>query len=64
MLSFSYCSRRTVESLARLAFEHGARVNELAYCREPKPQLIYFNDPAKVFCYLFIIFNLFKEYFI
>jgi hypothetical protein len=64
MLSFSYCSRRSVESFARLAFEHGARVNDLANCREPKPQLIYFNDPAKVFCYLFIIFNLFKEYFI
>ena len=41
-------SRRTVESLARLAFEHGARVNEQAGCQEPKPQLIYFNEPTKV----------------
>jgi hypothetical protein len=63
MLSFSYCSRRSVESLARLAFEHGAKVNELANCREPKPQLIYFNNPAKVFCYLFIICNLFKGFY-
>lgn len=51
VMSVSYSTRRSVESLARLAFEHGARVNELANCRDPKPQLIYFNDPAKVFIY-------------
>lgn len=43
---FSY--RRSFESLARLAFEHGTRVNEYAACREPKPQLSYFTDASKV----------------
>lgn len=50
--------RRSFESLARLAFEHGVRVNELAACQEPKPQLIYFTDPTKVclFCLVFTFY--------
>ncbi|CAG2166380.1 unnamed protein product [Oppiella nova] len=41
--------RQRFESLARLAFEHGMRVNELAACDVPKPQLVYFKDPNKVY---------------
>ncbi len=45
----SYAYRiKSFESLARLAFEHGVRVNEMASCQVPKPQLIYFTDPTKV----------------
>ena len=48
LLSSVCAVRQRFETMARLAFEHGVRVNELAACDVPKAQLIYFKDPNKV----------------
>lgn len=40
---------KNFESLAKLAFDHGSRINEDGACKHPRPQLVYFNDPSKVY---------------
>ncbi len=57
-----YAVRQRFETMARLAFEHGVRVNELATCDVPKPQLIYFKDPNKVSSLFMLEINVFLAF--
>ena len=44
-------SRSSIENMAQLAFDHGAKVRIQGGCSQPKPQIVYveMSDPSKVY---------------
>lgn len=47
----SRSSRNSIENMAQLAFDHGAKVRVNGACKDPKPQIVYVetSDPSKVY---------------